>query len=376
MKRLSNELLEELVQPRTGPCVSAYTNVARVPEVVYENGARLRGLLDKAQEELRQSFPKHDAQEMLSGLRALADDRNLWERPMAAVALFCAPGYQRIVPLQRAVEETVAVADSFHTKPLLRAIQFTGHFQVLCVSQKSVKVYEGNRDALAELPLKGVPRNIMDAMRAYSADPQTFNARPEAVDKMGGGSKDASQDPDIQRFFRVLDRAIWDHVSRDAGLPLILCAMEQYHHLFHQISHNPRLLEQSIGLNPDSISIERLRQEAWKIIEPNYQRELERLANDFHAAQAHQRGSDDVEQVALALAQYRVGTLMVDADKQIGGKLNPTSGHIAFGPLDDPATDDVLDDIAEAVLRTGGQVLVLPHEQMPTESGLAAIYRF
>jgi hypothetical protein len=36
----------------------------------------------------------------------------------------------------------------------------------------------------------------------------------------------------------------------------------------------------------------------------------------------------------------------------------------------------VLDDIAELVLKNGGQVVVMPKDRMPTQTGAAAIYRF
>jgi hypothetical protein len=68
--------------------------------------------------------------------------------------------------------------------------------------------------------------------------------------------------------------------------------------------------------------------------------------------------------------------LLVDADKHIGGRLDPTNGRVEFGDLSRPEFDDLLDDIAEKVMKTGGQVLVMPAAQMPTDSGVAAIYRF
>ena len=44
--------------------------------------------------------------------------------------------------------------------------------------------------------------------------------------------------------------------------------------------------------------------------------------------------------------------------------------------LADPEVDDLLDDLGEIVLRIKGEVIVLPAEGMPSESGVAAIYRF
>jgi len=44
-------------------------------------------------------------------------------------------------------------------------------------------------------------------------------------------------------------------------------------------------------------------------------------------------------------------------------------------PIDSPEVDDLIDDVMEAVLRTGGEVIVVPAERMPTDTGLAATFR-
>ena len=36
----------------------------------------------------------------------------------------------------------------------------------------------------------------------------------------------------------------------------------------------------------------------------------------------------------------------------------------------------MLDDLAELVLNTGGEVVVVPTDRMPTDTGVAAVYRF
>jgi hypothetical protein len=40
------------------------------------------------------------------------------------------------------------------------------------------------------------------------------------------------------------------------------------------------------------------------------------------------------------------------------------------------AAGDIYDDLAEAVLRNGGEVIIVPVERMPTTTGIAAIYRY
>jgi hypothetical protein len=68
-----------------------------------------------------------------------------------------------------------------------------------------------------------------------------------------------------------------------------------------------------------------------------------------------------------------VGTLLTEADRHNQGRIHPESGELNLGG---DGVDDVLDDLAELVLRYGGQVVIVPNEQMPTRTGVAAIYRF
>jgi hypothetical protein len=96
----------------------------------------------------------------------------------------------------------------------------------------------------------------------------------------------------------------------------------------------------------------------------------------FGAAKARGLGSDNVEQVARSAVARRVATLLVEADRQIPGRFDTSTGEIQFAESANPDVDDVLDDIAELVLKNGGQVVVVPKERMPSQTGAAAIYRF
>jgi hypothetical protein len=68
--------------------------------------------------------------------------------------------------------------------------------------------------------------------------------------------------------------------------------------------------------------------------------------------------------------------LLVEADREIPGHVDPALGRIEFSDLNHPQIDDLLDDLAELVLSKGGEVVVTPSEQMPVATGAAAIYRY
>jgi hypothetical protein len=66
----------------------------------------------------------------------------------------------------------------------------------------------------------------------------------------------------------------------------------------------------------------------------------------------------------------------VDADRTVPGTVDRATGQVTPGTLDDPHTDDIVDDLAELALRMGGDVVVVPRDKMPGITGVAAIYRF
>lgn len=108
-------------------------------------------------------------------------------------------------------------------------------------------------------------------------------------------------------------------------------------------------------------------------MEPHYHTRLNGLVEMFGTARSNEMGDDDLERVAASAAASRVGTLLVEADRHIPGRIDLETGEVILGGS---AVDDVLDDIAELVLNNGGQVVVVPSEHMPTSTGVAAIYRF
>lgn len=192
----------------------------------------------------------------------------------------------------------------------------------------------------------------------------------------GHGSKTDEADIDAERFFRAVDRAVLEHHSKPSGLPLLLAALPHYHSLFRQVSHNPFLAEEAVDVHPDALTSDELRERASRVFEPRYLARLAAVVEEFGRAKSKGLGSDELANTALAAVAGRIGKLMIEAERHIPGRIDYTSGSIASGDLAHPEVDDLLDDLAELVLKKGGQVLVVPAERISTRTGIAAVYRF
>ncbi len=389
---LTPDILRTLSGPVDGPCLSLYLPTHRHHPENQQDPIRFRGLV----KELEQTLEKDESPavaEMFARFHTLEDDSDFWNHTLDGLAVLAAPGgFFKVVTLQRTVKELAIAADSFHTKPLRRMLQSSDRYQVLALTMTGIKLYEGNRDALDLVELApDVPHTFTDALGEELTDPHSTVASygglkgTSSGGGMGGeqmemhhghgGGKD-QVDIDEIRYYRVIDRAIVKHHSNTSRLPLMMAALAEHQGNFHKISNNPYLLPEGVKINPDVLTLDELRARAWDAFEPHYDEKISKLAEDFMTAKANNLGLEELGEIAAAAKDGRVATLLVEADRQIGGRIDPDTGEIRKGDIAHPETDDLLDDLGELVAAMGGTVFVVRTEKMPSESGAAAICRF
>jgi hypothetical protein len=246
-----------------------------------------------------------------------------------------------------------------------------------------VALYQGNRYVLDEVVMApSVPRTIEEALGPSTPIQGVARMAPFGAGKggqgvqahHGHGSKMDDVHLDMERFFRAVDRAITEAHSKPSALPLILAALPEYHSHFRQVSHNPYLLDEGIPINADAVTPDALRAEAWRLMEPRYHARLQQLVDMYHAAHARGLATDDLTHALEFATDGRVGTLLVEADRRIPGHVDGRMPR--YADADEAAAGDILDDLAERVLKTGGQAIVAPRGSMPSGTGLAAVFRY
>lgn len=365
------------------PCLSLYQPTHRHHPDNQQDPIRFKNLVKELETSLLQSYTTREIEPLLAPFLALADDRRFWNHTLDGLAVLGSKDLFRYYRLQRPVPELAVAADSLHTKPLMRILQSADRFQVLGLSRGAMRLFEGNRDVLDEIELgEGMPATITDALGEELTEPHLkvasyggVGGRSSAMHH-GHGGKAEEVDSDAERYFRAVDRAVLERHSQPAQLPLILAALPEHHHLFHQVSRNPLLIKDSIDINPDALGIDELRQRAWQVMEPYYLERLGGFVSAFGTARANGTGDADLVQVARAAVAGRVATLLIEAERTVPGRIDPATGEIAWGDMNHPEVDDVLDDLAALASGAGAEIVIVPTERMPTDTGIAAIYRF
>ena len=124
------------------------------------------------------------------------------------------------------------------------------------------------------------------------------------------------------------------------------------------------------------MSLDEIRKQAWSLVSPYYEKLAEQVSTEFRNAQLAGKGSDQLQEIARALSRGRVGKLLIEQDREIPGRLMLDTGIVLFADINNPHVNDLLDDFADIVNHSSGKVVVLPASKMPTEKGVAAIYRY
>ncbi len=384
MRQFTSDRLIELLDVHDPPCVSIYQPTHRQRPERDQDPIRYRNLVRDAEAALRHAYPERLADALLGRLRELEDDKVFWTHRTEGLGVLVSPERFELIDLQHLVQERVVVSDRFHLKPLLRALQSADRFQILGLSLHEARLFEGDRYALDRLELDGVPLTISEALGEDKEEPHLTVASygmkgggaGEAAMHHGHGGKAEAAEVDTARFFRYVDRVVLEHASKPSQLPLLLAALPEHHTPFRELSHNPYLLAEGIEANPEALDTATLRERAWKVLDPLYEGRIDDLLERYGGARARDLGADDVEEIARAAVEGRVEVLLVAADEELHGRFGPASASVEPGSAARPDARDLLDDLAEAVLRTRGEVVVVPAERLPGDKLALAIYRY
>jgi len=372
--------LRALLTPGDGPCVSVYVDGgepdrdAEQTRIKYKD--RLRevaaslGTDADATEEGQRQHP------LLAKLQTAVGHDEHWPGQREGLCVFASPDRLVVRRTPQRVPDLAVVADSFHVRPLIRIVNDARRLRLLCVSAERVAVFASDGRTLAAVELHGsVPTSIHQAMGGAVDLPE---AEREAYDLTDAGLLRSEQRPQIlKRFFDRLDTSIAAHHRPDEGVPLVLAALPEYHGVFREEARQLKFAEGGVKRDPfKDITEQELAALAADAAAGDRDEAAAALREAYGAASSHDRGSDDLDTIAKAAAFGRVESLLLARDQRVGGSVDRETGELTRRDMDDPATDDVLDDIAELVLRSDGTVRVLPADAMPGDQPAAAVFRY
>lgn len=348
MDLFARDDLRTLLAERQSPCVSFFVPIEHGGGK--KNSIRLKTCLKEAIEQLvAKGHRSPDVRNLLEATQPFLEDPNFWKHQSDGLACFLAPEFLRLYRLPLTFRELVVVGDRFHIRPLVPLLSESGRFYVLALSQNAVRLLQGTRSSVSEVDLKGVPRNLAEALLTHEAkEPFSFYGRRagEGAGSWGGifhghgvGIDDSKDE--LLHYFQKIDRGLHSFLKEERA-PLVLAAVDYLLPIYRKANTYPPLLEGGIEGNPDRLSNQELHKRAWTLIQPFLKASQQKATSQYQQLVGTGRTASELEQIVSAAHHGHIETLFVALHGRIWGRFDPAAGTVEVHDREQPGDEDLL----------------------------------
>jgi hypothetical protein len=363
------------------PCVTLY--MPTHPSITNRKKDILvfKNLIKRIELSLETMYSTKDVIELISKLKDLENDVRLWDHTQYGFVLFADINEVMIYIIQKEVKELAIVSNSFHVKPLYEYFQSIETFHILALDNDAFAIYKADIHTIQKIQLPNTVKTTLtevlgsDHTESYLTHGTYGGASNHSIFHGHGGKSD-DKDIDRIKFFRHVDSQVLEHISKPSEFPLILLAQKSIQHDFKHLSQNSYLIDSAIDGSMKDFSESDVLNYLKVIQDSRFDSMMEDIFNQYNSKIQYESSSDQIIIILKAIIESRVHVLMIEKNKMIPGKIDYEKGQIIQKELNDPDTDDLLDDMIEYALTKGTKCYILEKEKMPTTSGVAAIFRY
>lgn len=383
MDILTKEDLKALHLRDNGWSLSLFMPAHRAGRETEQDRIRFKNLLREAEQRLLAKeirFP--DVQKLLKPAQDLLQDSDFWRHQSDGLALFLSAQTFRTYRLPLPFDELVVISNRFHLKPLLTFFTNDGHFYLLALSQKQIRLLEGTRHTVDEVDTEKALPAMREALQFERFDKSLqFHTGTSAA---GAGTRSAvfhGHDPSddekarILRWFHKMDDELNKLLAGEAS-PLVLAGVEYLFPLYREANSYPHLVEKGIPGNPEELRAEELHAQAWPLVRPIFAESQEKASAKFAQLASAGQTSADLQETLQAAQHGRVEILFVPIGVQVWGRFDQDDQTLQIHEDHVPGDEDLLDLAAVQTMLTGGTVFAVEPHLVPDQAHLAAILRY
>jgi hypothetical protein len=383
MKNLSLEQLKALAQQTSSPGISIFLPTHRAGQDAQQDPIRFKNLLREAEKQfLDNGMGPREVSALLQPAQALLDDSNFWSHQREGLAVFMAADDFHYYQLPFSVEELLIISQAYYVKPALPLFTNNGHYFILAISQDEVRLFEGTRYGVSQIDLpNGTPESLEAALRFDDPQKQLqmHTAQSGKGDAMfhGQGSGEDQQKVWIEQYLNRVDTGLKD-IFREQQAPLVLAGVDYLLPIYHKVSEYAHIMEAGITGSPEHLRPEELQEQAWPIVEAYFRQETEKAVAQYQQLAGTDQATDNLDEIVAAAFNGRVDKLVLSVDAQVWGAFDHETGMVTHRSDEQNKENNLalIDFAAMKTLQNGGSIYALSQAEMPTDSPIAAVFRY
>lgn len=374
---VSEKTIRELIEDNGDHLITISMPTHHVGEESKQDPIRFKNLLSEIQNMLvERGMDNGTSEKMLKPAKELMDKPMFWSHQKQGLVVYLSDGRFDIYKLPYEVEEQAYVRDHYLIKPLLPMVSKDGLFSVLAVSRKNVRLLRCTRDSVENI----TPDSLTTSVEEYlEVDPQKslqFHSGNQGQRAMYFGHNANEEDKRVvaEIFFKDIEKEITKMV-RELGDPLILVGLVENLRLYSQANSYERMLKDSVNANPDDFSDKAMRDEAWKVVQHHFLSDMYASLEKF-TEQNDQKVSNNLGEIIEATVMGKSGTIFISQGESKWGFYDDENHTVHYSNQPNGESVELLNWLSIRGLKTGSNVYILPKEEMPIRSTVAAEFRF
>lgn len=387
MKVLTQAELRSLIETRDDPCISVFIPTYRAGADIQQNPTALKNQLKIVESQLTaRGWRTTQVESFLEPIQKLVADTPFWQEQSDGLAIFFSPQLFVYYRLPVTFDPQAVVGSRFMVKPLLPLFTGDGQFYLLALSQNEVRLFQGTRYSVSEINLASLPESLSQALwyesiekghRFVGVSSAPGGGSGQTAFQGRGGAAEESKKDRIKQYFRQINGALQPFLAKQ-NIPLILAGVEYLHPIYREVNSYPHLTGQGIIGNPEELSPQDLHQQAWQILQPQFEAEVGEAAGLYRHFEGTNRATTDLKTIVSASHYGRVEVLLMALGAQQMGTFDRDTGDVHLGDEANNASEviDLVNHAARRTLLAKGSVYAIPPDQVPDGALMAAVLRY
>lgn len=374
---VSDKTVEEIIEKDGNPLISITMPTHRVGEEIKQDPIRLKNLLTDVSDTLTDRGMKQpEIDEILKPARDLLERPMFWSHQDSGLVIYLAKEYFNYFQVPYEVQEKAYVNTHFLITPLLPMVSLDGRFNVLAISKKDARLLRCTRNEVIDVTPDSATTNIDEYQEVVQEKQLQFHsgANRDKAMYFGHGNREENHRGIAAAYFRELEKEITTELKKENN-PLILVGLEDNLGYYKSFNSYKRTVENTVTANPDDMKDHDLKESGWEKIQNFFLKEMYNSIEQF-TEQTSAKVSNNLSEVIESTVMGKSKNIFISMGEDRWGHYDEDSHEVHL--TDEPSNGDVdlLNWLAVKGIETGSNVYILPRDEMPMKSTVAAEFRF
>lgn len=353
--------LKELKDIRSENCITIIATTHRTKPDYLNDGLHLKNLIKEAEERLKADTTKRNAQSLIDKLHKLAGEID-HSQNIESLMLFVNDDIAEYTRLPLKVEDRVVIDETFATRDLVRAMHLETHYYILVLSQDKIRLIEAMNDKM-----------VQEVGKPFPYENTQFFSKNRPANAIA-----SKQTNLMAEYFNQADKMLND-VRKNNPLPVLICGLEENHNEYLKIADKKHSFY-NVFLNKNKINdpVHAIVEESWVLVKDYVTKKNNERKEELRRAVGENKFLSDTNEIWKAIGEGKIQTLFIEQ-----GLFQPAvmkDGEIEYVSDEERnntgVIDDIYDEMIEANMDFGGDVVFLPKGELSKFNGFGAVTRY